>query len=449
MRLILNGDRVRLATLAACLLASLALYLALGVVLANLPSGWDGYAGFSIPSAAMFRAQFGMPTVSLSAASFERALAGLLVGLWAVWGIAALTLRGASVAARRRARWIVLAGAAALLLLVVLWVPPVLSSDLYRQATYGRMVARGLNPYSTPVSAIGADQLRGLANYTQATTAYGAAYTWLSALAVAVSPSSSLAAALTWKAMSALFAFGCAALAPTVARSLGDDDGQDAQLWLGWSPLIIVEAAASGHIESIMMLPALAGILLFLRRRPVLGVLALVVSTLTKWVTGVLLLLVAMREVHTAPPGRGLRTGLNLAGAGALLTALLYAPFVGGLAGSSGIHDIALHGAAGWGAPDRDWVPQWMRMLGFAVLTIGVARFATRGGWPRLVGATVALLLVFIILVVPWLFPWYFVAPVTLAAVLPRGRPGFSLRFVSTGLAMGVMLYYAKLVVPR
>jgi hypothetical protein len=449
MRLILNSDRVRLATLAACLLASLSLYLALGVVLANLPPGWDGYAGFSIPSAAMFRAQLGMPTVSLSAASFERALAGLLVGLWAVWGIAALALRGASVAARRRARWIVLAGAAALLLLVVVWVPPVLSPDLYRQAAYGRMVVRGLNPYSTPVAAMGADQLRGLANYPHTTTIYGAAYTWLSALAVAVSPSSSLAAALTWKAMSALFAFGCAALASAVARALGDGDGQDARLWLGWSPLIIVEAAASGHIESIMMLPALGGILLILRRRPVLGVLALVVSTLTKWVTGVLLLLIVMREVQDAPPGRRLRTGLHLAGAGALLAAVLYAPFAGGLTGSKGIHHIALHGAAALGAPDRDWVPQWIRMVGFAVLTIGVARFATRGGWPRLIEATIALLLVFIILVVPWLFPWYFVAPVTLAAVLPRGRPGFSLRFVSTGLAMGVMLYYAKLVVPR
>src|SRR5260221_623212 len=220
-----SGDGARLAALLACLLASLSLYVALGVVLANLPPGWDGYVGFSIPSAAMFRAQLGLPTVSLSAASFERALAGLLVGLWAVWGIAALALRGASVEARRRARWIVLAGAAALLLLVVLCVPPVLSVDLYRQAACGRMVVRGLNPYSTPVAAMGADPLLGLANYTHLTTIYGPAYTWLSALASAGSPSSSLAAALTWKAMSALFAFGCAALAPTVARALGDDDG--------------------------------------------------------------------------------------------------------------------------------------------------------------------------------------------------------------------------------
>ena len=91
-------------------------------------------------------------------------------------------------------------------------------------------------------------------------------------------------------------------------------------------------------------------------------------------------------------------------------------------------------------------VPQWAMMAGFAALALAVTPFATAGDATRLVAAAAALLIVFIVFVVPWLFPWYFVAPIVLAAVLPAGRTGTALRFVGVGLGAGVMLYYAKLV---
>jgi hypothetical protein len=444
------GDRWRLALLVACLLISLALYAAFAVILGSVPPGWNSPLGFSLESGPMFRSFTGLPFVALSPAGFHRALVTVLVLLWLCWGAGALALRSLSSAElRRRAVVVAIAGGAAMLALVVVCAPTVLSSDLYRQGVYGRMVAyHGLNPYAAPVNAVPNDPLFALANHRHLTTHYGAAYTLLSALCALIAPSTALGGAIAWKAMSAAAALGCALLAGPVVRALGgtEADGQNAQLWLAWNPLLIVESGASGHIEPIMMLPALAGILFWSRGRPVRGVVALAVSTLTKWMTGLLVPFAIVREVYRAEPGRRLRSLLRLAGAAGLTIALLYAPFIGGLAKRGGISDIALRGAATVGTAPLTPLPQWALLAGFAALVLGTMRFVARGDWPRLIATTSTLLLVFVLIVNPWPFPWYYLSPVVLAAVLPRGRSGFVVRALSAGIGAMTMLLYTRLV---
>jgi hypothetical protein len=435
--------------LGACLLGSLAAYVALAVVLGSIPEGWAGAIGFSLASGPMFRAFSKLPAVSLSPADFGHALGATMIALWVFWGGAALALRGIeSPLGRRRARVIVAAGVVSFLAIVVLLVPPVLSADLYRQAIYGRMVLRGLNPYALSAAAATGDPLLPLASFPNVTTSYGPAYTWLSALASAFARVTPLQAALAWKATAALAALGGAAVAGPVARALAGEpaaeDGLGAQLWLGWSPLVVVESAGSGHVEAIMMFPALAGILLFARRRPVGGVLALVVSALTKWVTGVLLFLATLREIRQDAPERRLGALLRLGGGAALLVAVLYAPFARGFARGGGIQDLAAHGQGALGGGASAAIPQWAMSLGFGLLVLAVAPLATSGDRARVVAVTTALMLVFVVIVMPWLFPWYFAAPVALAAVLPRDRTGRSLRLAAMGLGAAVMLYYAK-----
>ena len=310
----------------ACLLVSLGLYAGFAVLLGSVPPGWNGVVGFSLPSGPLFRSLTGLPALALSPDEFRRAFTALLVLLWGLWGVAVFALRGMSdPEARRRATMIVTAGGVAILLLVVVLVPPLLSSDLYRQAVYGRMVVyHGLNPYASPVNAVPGDPLFAFANHQHLTTHYGPAYTLLSALVAAIAPSTVLGGAIAWKATAAAAALGCALLVGRVVRALGgaEADAQNARLWLAWNPLLVLEAAASGHIEPIMMLPALGGILLWQQRRPVRGVVVLVTSTLTKWVTGLLVLFALVWEVKRAEPGRKLRALLPLVGAAGLATAL-------------------------------------------------------------------------------------------------------------------------------
>jgi hypothetical protein len=91
-------------------------------------------------------------------------------------------------------------------------------------------------------------------------------------------------------------------------------------------------------------------------------------------------------------------------------------------------------------------VPQWALLVGFAAVVFGALRFVVRGDWPRLIATTTALLLAFVALVNPWPFPWYFIAPLVLAATLPRGRPGLILRGLSAGIGAVALLMYARLV---
>jgi hypothetical protein len=443
------GDRRRFALLLCCLAASLALYGALAVLLSNVPAGWDSKIRFSAESGPMFRAFNGLPAVAFSPAGFERGMVAVIAALWAVWGGAALALRGiAGAELRRRAALLVVVGAAAMLLLIVFYVPTTLSSDLYRQAAYGRMVVHyHLNPYASPVNAIPGDPVFALAIHRHLTTHYGAAYTLLSALAAAVAPSSALGAALAWKLMSACAAVGCALLIGPVVRALGggEADGQNARIWLAWNPLLLVESAASGRVGPIMMAAALAGILSWRRPHPVRGAVVLVVSALTKWLSGLLLFYAAVWEIARAEAGRRMGVASRLAGAAVVTAALLYAPFAGGLGRRGGISDIAMRGAETVGNAPVIKIPQWALLAGFAALVVGAVRFVARGDWPRLVATTAALLLVFVMLVNPWPFPWYFLSPLVLAAALPAGRAGFVLRALSAGMgAMMTMFLYTR-----
>ena len=448
-----EGDGLRLAALAVFLVGSLALYGALAVLLGSPPPGWNGMVGFSLPSATLFRAFTGLPGVGLSHVGWSVAVGLDLALLWALLGGAILTQRSLTDAAvRRRARWVVLGGGAAMLFLVVVSLPPLFSCDFYRQAIYARMVRHGLNPYATTAAASG-DPLLAFATQAGTTTIYGPAYTWLSTLTSVLFPDSALGVVLGWKTMSALAAFGCVALAAPVARALGSGAGEaqadEARLWLAWNPLVVLEAAGMAHIESIMMLPALGGILLLQRRRPVGGIALLALSALTKWVTGALLVLAVVAEIRRAPPARRLLVALRLVAVVAVVAGLLYAWFARGLLGSpGGIHAMALRGAGGIGSAAAAGPAQWVRMAGFALAVALAAPFATGGGGPRLVAASTALILLFVLVVVPWLFPWYLVAPIALAVVLPAGAAGRWLRFASLGFAAGLMIYYANLVPP-
>jgi hypothetical protein len=402
----------------------------------------------------MFRNFAGLPTPAMSPAGFSRAMAALLVGLWALWLAAVVAHAGMSPAARQRATRLVLAGALATLALVVVLVPPVLSADLYRQALYGRMVAHyGFNPYATPASALTGDALLAFANQTDTSTIYGPVYTLLSAAAVAVAPATPFATALAWKIMSALAAFACVVLTAPLARAIGgaEEDGRHAQLLMAWNPLLIVEASGAAHIEPIMMAPAMAGLLLVVTRgrvpaRTTAGGLTLLVSALTKWVTGLLLVLVWAREIYRAEtPRERLRAAALLILPAIAATALLYAPFFSGLSSRGGIHELAIRGGAQFGDLSRPFPPQWAMMAAFVVIAVAAGGFAMRGDWPRLIAVAAGLWLVFILVISPWIFPWYFIAPIGLVAVLPRDRRGFVFRLLCFGMAAAIMFAYAQL----
>ena len=220
-----------------------------------------------------------------------------------------------------------------MLLLVAVCAPPSIGGSLPASCLRPDGRASRSQPVRDARQRDPRDPVFALADHPHLTTHYGRAYTLLSALAAAIAPSTVLGVALAWKVMSAGAALGCAFLAARVLRGLGgtQQEAEEAQLWLAWNPLLILESADSGHIEPIMMVAALAGILLWQRGRQARGVIVLVVSTLTKWFSGLVLVFAIVREAHHATPGRKLPTILRLTAIAGLATALLYLPFASGL----------------------------------------------------------------------------------------------------------------------
>jgi hypothetical protein len=195
-----------------------------------------------------------------------------------------------------------------------------------------------------------------------------------------------------------------------------------------------------------MMLLALAGVLLLLKRKITSGIAVLTLSVLTKWVTGLLLVFAVLIESVQATPGRRWRTAAHLVLTATLVAAICYGPFATGLVGRGGIHELALHGGTSIGNSSRAWLPQWLVMVGFGLVVAGTTRFAVSSDWTRTIAVTALLVLLFNLVVVPWIFPWYLMTPAILAAVLPRDTKGFAARLLCFGLAAGLMLYYAKIV---
>ena len=104
-----------------------------------------------------------------------------------------------------------------------------------------------------------------------------------------------------------------------------------------------------------------------------------------------------------------------------------------------------MRGAVATGQAPPTAVPQWALLAGFAVVVGAALPFVARGNWPRLLATTAALLL-FFMLVNPWFFPWYQLAPLVLVTPLPRGRAHFVLRGLTAGIGAISLLMYAKLI---
>lgn len=440
-------DRARLGALAGCAAASVALYVGLAFVLMSVPPGYQGFAGSSLPSVELYRRIWAFERLDLAPRSWGVAMVAILAGLWGLWCAGAVCLRGlGDEKTRARGARLSFLWAAVAVAVCVLLVAPSLSADLYYHAIFGRMVAfHGLNPYATPAGSVAGDPLTYFVQHVDSPTTYGAAYTWLSAIAARLGGRGLVGTVLAWKTMGALTALACAVLAARVARRLGARDRGDLMLLVGANPLVLVESAGSAHNEAVMMALALAGLSLALADRPVRGLLLVAASVLVKWVTGVLFVLLLAYLVRSAPPERRGRALARLLGPALLLALLLYSPFLLGLGSAGGALGLLLRGREYLGAPPSG-LPSWPMQVAFAVALAVLIPWASRGGIARAVAVSSALMLGYVMLVFPWSYPWYFVPAMLLALVLPGGRPASALRLVAVSLGAGMMVHYARLV---
>ena len=288
--------------------------------------------------------------------------------------------------------------------------PLLLSSDAHSYAAYGRIdVALGANPYIDPPAAFPSDRVTAAVagGWRETPSVYGPVFAAVSALVARIAGGDPEPAVRLYRLTAAAAMLALIGLAALLAERPAR-----AAAFVGWNPLLAVHFAGGGHNDVIMMALVLAGLAAG-RRRPRGGGACWAAAAAVKWVP---LPLYALREI--AAFRRGEKTGLL----GFVGTASVIAAFASWRYGLDWTRVVTpLFRAAG--EQSRYSLARRLEDVGIPPLasTAVVLAIALSGGVVLVraalsgrarLGLAAGLLLV----VTPWLLPWYAVWPVALAA---------------------------------
>ena len=311
--------------------------------------------------------------------------------------------------------------------------PPRLSIDVLSYIADGYLWRLGLNPYlhaskeiaQTPyaasLAAYGWRPVHGISPYGPLWMSIEIAVT---RGAIGLSTSILLIKALALSA-NAMIAATIFAIVDT-----GADERRAATMLYWWNPIVILECAAEGHNDALMVLPVMLGLYLVTKRQSVRGIVGLAVAVLVKYLPALFGGPIFVYLWRTSDRKRFARTILISAPVVTVLAVCAYAAL---WAGRDTFRGVRIAGAPTFG-PGTSGALFWI-----AERAIGSARAAkcvAAGGAAFLIAvvatscrqvrsretlfracATVAL--AYVLVVTPRYWSWYVVLPTALLAVSP------------------------------
>lgn len=218
---------------------------------------------------------------------------------------------------------------------------PITAVDLFGYVARGRVLAvHGANPFLHPPSDFPADPVGPYAGgWHTLASPYGPAWEWLAGAAAFLGGDDFLRSLLVFKGLVVLAYLLDALLIWAILSRLHPARRLAGALLFAWNPLVLLETAANGHNDVVMLLPVLLAVwLLAEHRTPILvwrGAGALAALTLAVWVKYVPLILgpLALAAVWRALPTWRTRLQALLIGGvlSLVLTLALWAPLWPGL----------------------------------------------------------------------------------------------------------------------
>lgn len=355
-------------------------------------------------------------------------------------------------AAREAWRGNLSVGPALLLALIfavaVLFVPLLLSRDVYNYALYGRMVSLyGKNPYTTVPADIGADDpffaLSG-EKWRGIPSVYGPAFTALSA-GLTTPFKDVTRTVLAFRFVAVLASIGTSLLIAFVARDLFPQRAAFAVVLFGWNPVVIFNAVGGGHNDVLVALCIVGALALVIVRREYLATGVLMLGVLTKASAAIPLLLFLIWAVWKHPGTRErLLAGAKHLAVVAVLAIGFAVPFWQTENPTLGLAEVSTHeggfsvvtflfytigrGVGALGGWPAQSLTYWVIRMVFLALLLAVLVLLGR----RLLrddpavlplqelGAAWAWGLLAVMLVSPFILPWYVVWVLPLAFLLPR-----------------------------
>ncbi|MDQ3328632.1 MAG: glycosyltransferase 87 family protein, partial [Chloroflexota bacterium] len=373
----------------------------------------------------------------------------LVVGLVAAW-LACLWLV-------RRARgpslgWIVVG--AACFCLPLLWLPGVFSTDLGLYMFYGRMIAvYGENPIlAAPIEIVG-DPAVGWANWKHLPSAYGPVWLLFSGALSTVAGGDLVTNILVYKTAAVVLHCLTTVVVWAVLRQTRPQIAVWGAVFYGWNPLVLFETVGHGHNDVMVAFFLVLALLAAARRTWLLAVVCLIAGAMVKVYVLVLLPLLVLAWLRTAPDARSRGKAVLSAAAVAVASVLLlYAPLGGGVALLRNVRDnpaateyqnslwqllidrlarTSVGASPGVLTGRFDIIRNLLFLLAFSL----VARWLWKRGR---VAAAWGLVWAAYCVCAAWIWPWYLVPLLALAAVAGAGI----MPALGAALTLGGLLYW-------
>jgi hypothetical protein len=344
---------------------------------------------------------------------------GELAWWFLVLGAAALAVYVAALVllrARPAAAWLPVAAVAVAVQASTLAAPLLLSTDAWTYWSYGRIAAvHDANPYHEAPESLPDDPATRWvgADWRDATSVYGPAFTLASEPLAAAAGRSSNAAAWIYKALAALTVLGAAVLAALLSRRPAF-----ACAFVGWSPVLALHFGGGGHNDAWMAILLVGALVLGAVGRERLEGVGWALAAAVKWIPLVLLplrLLAARRGPRLHVLGGFVMAAVVVAAAATVRYGTGWMEAAAPIARTAAretsyavphrLEQLGLPHAAALALP----------AIGFLVVYVALLRRA-RLGRARLGLAAGSLLLA-----TPYLAPWYLVWAAPLAAAEDDG----------------------------
>jgi alpha-1,6-mannosyltransferase len=295
----------------------------------------------------------------------------------------------------------------------------------------------GVNPYvKTAAEVARTDFGRQLAPFgwlpVHGLSPYGPLWTQLEIAAFKVA-GDVLSTLLLIKTMVVAASLGSAALIWKILGRVRPEDQLLGTLVYLWNPVIVVEFAAEGHNDALMILCLLASLALCVSGRPALSMVTSVLGVLVKYVPVILLPAQLVYLWHTRRNRSRLALYLSLGLLiGGVLAVLLYEPFWVGLHTFEGVRlqgqplyspspSGLLYRCLSLVYPQGEAARLTLRVLAGAFVVFVVIASRRARDAAGLLGACASIALVYVLVVSAHYWPWYASLPLALMALRPGG----------------------------
>lgn len=166
---------------------------------------------------------------------------------------------------------------------------PIFSRDVYAYTGQGRLMAEGLNPYTTGISALSNWFMLGTdPSWAENRTPYGPLFLWLGRGVVAITGAQPDISVLLFRLLACVGVALCVIYIPKLAELHGI--GGARALWIvAANPLFLISFVASAHNDALMLGLAVAGTYYASTNKVVLGIVLVTASVAVKPITILLL----------------------------------------------------------------------------------------------------------------------------------------------------------------